>query len=75
MTELLIAIGLVLTFLGGVFFGRRQGQVEAEKITASAISEAQHPLQIEITSLRERLKAMNESKQAFGEAFENLANR
>ena len=75
MTELLIAIGLALTFLGGVFFGRRQGQVEAEKITASAISEAQHPLQIEITSLRERLKAMNDSKQAFGETFENLANR
>lgn len=75
MTELLFAIGLGLAFLGGTLFGRRQGRLEAEKNTASAVSEAQHPLQIELTSLRERLKAMNESKQAFGETFENLANR
>ena len=75
MTELLFAIGLGLAFFGGMLLGRRQGRLEAEKNTASAVSEAQHPLQIELTSLRERLKAMNESKQAFGETFENLANR
>jgi DNA recombination protein RmuC len=75
MTELLFAIGLGLAFIGGMLLGRRQGRLEAEKNTASAVSEAQHPLQIELTSLRERLKAMNESKQAFGETFENLANR
>ena len=75
MIELLFALGLGLTFLGGLLFGRRQARLEAEKNAASAISEAQHPLQIELASLRERLKAMNESKQAFGETFENLANR
>jgi Uncharacterized protein conserved in bacteria len=75
MTELLIALGLVLAFLLGAFLGRRHSLKEAEKNTASAISQAQHPLELELASLRERLKAISESKQAFGETFENLANR
>lgn len=75
MIELLIAFGLPLAFFLGLFLGRRYGQKEAGKATASAISEAQRPLELELTSLRERLKAIHESKQAFGETFENLANR
>ena len=75
MTELLIALGLVLAFLLGAFLGRRHSLKEAEKNTASAISQAQRPLELELASLRERLKAIGESKQAFGETFENLANR
>lgn len=75
MIELLIAFGLPLAFFLGLFLGRRYGQKEAGKATASAISEAQRPLELELASLRERLKAIHESKQAFGETFENLANR